>query len=108
MLAYRAGRFVQLLEGPAPAIEAVFTRIRADDRHHSVRVLMAEPVTTRHFGDWTMGFEPLSERDDAMPAGFRDTFDDLDHIGDPTATLRAAQELTLWFRVRSAARAATP
>ncbi|MEV8023971.1 hypothetical protein [Microbacterium sp. NPDC080220] len=41
--------------------------------------------------------------EDGFHVGSRDgnTFDDLEAHGDPSATLRAARELSLWFRVRA-------
>lgn len=101
MLLYRRGRFVQILEGPERTVRDLIETIRADERHTDVRVLIEEPITARAFADWTMGYQSVAEPTEAAPAGFRDTFDDLDSTTDATATLRAARELSLWFRVRA-------
>lgn len=102
MLLYRNGRFLQVLEGPESAVRDAIDRIGRDPRHRDVRVLVSEPIDDRRFADWTMGYEPLGTPTSAPPEGFRDSFDDL-HSGDDTTTARALAELTLWFRVRSAA-----
>lgn len=102
MLLYRQGRFIQFLEGPDRDVHALFEVIHSDPRHESVRVLLDEPIERRQFEEWTMGYEPSAESVAPAPAGFRDTFDDLESAPDHFVTSRAARELTLWFRVRSA------
>ncbi|MDD7945647.1 BLUF domain-containing protein [Microbacterium sp. NE2HP2] len=102
MLLYRGGRFVQVLEGPEPAVRDLLTTIRQDSRHSDMRVLIEQPIAHREFREWTMGYQPIAETTGDAPTGFRDTFDDLEGSDDPSATLRAARELSLWFRVRSA------
>lgn len=102
MLLYRGGRFVQVLEGPEQTVRDIVATIGADPRHSDMRVLIEQPITHREFRDWTMGYQPIVETTGDAPAGFRDTFDDLENAEDPSATLRAARELSLWFRVRSA------
>ena len=102
MLLYRGGRFVQVLEGPEPAVRDLLVTIRQDSRHSDMRVLIEQPIAHREFREWTMGYQPIAETTGDAPTGFRDTFDDLEGSDDPSATLRAARELSLWFRVRSA------
>ncbi|MGR6743206.1 BLUF domain-containing protein [Microbacterium sp. F1-18] len=102
MLLYRGGRFVQVLEGPEQTVRDLIATIREDSRHSGMRVLIEQPIAHREFREWTMGYQPIAETTGDAPAGFRDTFDDLESAGDPSATLRAARELSLWFRVRSA------
>jgi blue light- and temperature-responsive anti-repressor len=48
--------FAQALEGPAPAVEAVFESIQRDPRHSEVVVLEAAPVPAREFGAWSMAY----------------------------------------------------
>ncbi|WJL96581.1 BLUF domain-containing protein [Microbacterium sp. ET2] len=101
LLVYRAGRFFQVIEGPSAAVRTLYERIVADPRHHSVRTLVEDRVEERHFGEWTMGFERVSGHEETIPLGFRSTFDDLDDAQGAAPTIRAARELSLWFRVRS-------
>lgn len=103
MLLYRSGRFIQVLEGVADAVRGLAERIRRDPRHHDMRVLLEERVSQRRFPDWTMGYRALREGGDAAPEGYRDSFADLDADSDEDTARRALAELTLWFRVRSAA-----
>ena len=105
LLVYRAGRFFQVIEGPPAAVRALYGRIAADPRHHSVRTLVEDRVAERHFGEWTMGFERVPDHEESVPVGFRSTFDDLDDVEGAAPTIRAARELSLWFRVRSRATA---
>jgi Sensors of blue-light using FAD len=46
--------FAQVLEGPQPAVEALFARIKSDKRHDAVRVSEAGPVPRPLFGKWAM------------------------------------------------------
>lgn len=101
ILLYRDGRFVQYLEGPAEAVREVFASIATDPRHERVRVLLDTPVESRRFTSWTMGYEPMRASAAAPPTGFRDTFVTLERADDVEQVLRAVDELTLWFRVRS-------
>jgi hypothetical protein len=54
----RADMYLQLLEGPEPAIQDVFDRIRADDRHVDVNILVWQTVETRLFPKWAMRDDP--------------------------------------------------
>jgi hypothetical protein len=46
--------YLQLIEGPADAIDALYGRIVADDRHVDVRLLLMGDVTERMFPAWAM------------------------------------------------------
>lgn len=63
MLLYSSQSFLQVLEGPAAELEATYTRIRADDRHAALRLLMDAEVPAPLFPDWTMGFEHVDDED---------------------------------------------
>ncbi|GJE60502.1 BLUF domain-containing protein [Methylobacterium trifolii] len=54
----RADLYLQLLEGPAAALESVYARIARDDRHVEVTRLLHEPATERLFPDWAMRDDP--------------------------------------------------
>lgn len=101
MLLHRKGRFIQFLEGPHDAVASVMERIGRDSRHTDIRILIDTATPARHFTEWTMGYEPLIDTDQPAPAGFRDTFADLENAPDDATALRAAHELTLWFRARA-------
>ncbi|WBU37494.1 BLUF domain-containing protein [Homoserinibacter sp. YIM 151385] len=107
MLLYRGGRFVQVLEGPRRAVLELLDRIRDDERHSDVRVLIDGPIAGRDFDNWSMGFQPMQTPTEPPPPGFRDTFVDLDDRQHPSVVMRAARELSLWFRTRPDAAAAS-
>lgn len=46
--------YLQLIEGPAPAIDALYARIAVDDRHSDVRLLLTGTVDARLFPRWEM------------------------------------------------------
>ena len=48
------GRFVQVLEGPEPAVVATLERIRRDARHHDLQIVGPDPLSRRIFPDWSM------------------------------------------------------
>jgi hypothetical protein len=54
----RADLYLQLLEGPKAAVEAIYERIARDDRHVEVQRLVTRPVESRLFGDWAMRDDP--------------------------------------------------
>ncbi len=59
-LVCRHDLYIQLIEGPASAIDALYSRITADDRHCDVRLALSDTVEDRMFPDWEM-------LDDEMP-----------------------------------------
>ena len=61
MLLYCSQSFLQVLEGDAAAIDATYDRIRADDRHVNLRLLLDAEVAQPLFPDWTMGFDHVDD-----------------------------------------------
>ncbi len=59
VLLYKEGNVMQLLEGPAEALDQLITTIYADPRHHGIIQLLRKQVTTREFPDWSMEFRDL-------------------------------------------------
>jgi hypothetical protein len=55
-LLYTEEIFVQCIEGPPAAVEALWQSIQRDDRHHNIELLSRGPETERRFGDWSMAF----------------------------------------------------
>lgn len=58
MLLYLDGAFMQVLEGPAQEVEAIYRKILQDDRHWGAQILL-DREAPRSFPDWTMGFDRL-------------------------------------------------
>ena len=73
-LLYENGSFLQFLEGPGPAVEALYERIAQDSRHTDVTLLQTQTVTERRFGDWKMGFFPDARVHVETLDGFGDFF----------------------------------
>ncbi|RYF05102.1 MAG: BLUF domain-containing protein [Oxalobacteraceae bacterium] len=88
-LMFNGGRFAQVLEGPLETVEAAFERIQQDERHGEVSLLTLEPVTTRSFPNWAMGFVGASGADSAIFArvGEASGFDPARFNGDQLHTL---------------------
>ncbi len=50
----RRDMYIQLIEGPESAIDALLARIAVDDRHANVRMLLSDTVDERLFPEWSM------------------------------------------------------
>jgi hypothetical protein len=61
MLIYCSESFLQMLEGEPETVTATLERIRHDDRHEELRLLMDAESPERLFPDWSMGFDHLDE-----------------------------------------------
>lgn len=65
-LLFNGGSFAQVLEGSRAAVESTFERIQRDPRHSDVAVLQCDPVASRGFPNWSMGFVGDSPRGRAL------------------------------------------
>lgn len=63
MLLYSSQSFLQVLEGETAALSATYARIRADERHRNLRLLLEAEVRAPLFPDWTMGFEHVDDEE---------------------------------------------
>ncbi|MBA4761425.1 BLUF domain-containing protein [Sphingomonas sp.] len=61
-------RFLQVLEGPAEAVERAFVRIGADPRHRAVVTLSRREIEAREFGEWAMAHRMSGGDTDALMA----------------------------------------
>lgn len=68
LLLYAHERFIQVLEGPEPAVREVFESIQSDIRHKNIDTLRLESKEDRHFPDWRMDFRSLDASDVTLPA----------------------------------------
>ena len=68
LLLFSKGNFMQLVEGEEPVIDTLYEKIRKDNRHAEVKVLLKESITHRNFGDWTMGFKDIEKLKRISPA----------------------------------------
>lgn len=97
MLLYRAGIFLQVIEGPEPVLRERMRIIASDPRHDGVDVLLEEPIEERMFPAWTMGY---GEAADDVP-GMRTAFDDLAAGRDMTDSVPALRALIRWFQINA-------
>jgi hypothetical protein len=54
----RQDLYLQLLEGPEAAIDAIYAKIAVDDRHQDVTILHRAEVAERLFAQWAMLDDP--------------------------------------------------
>jgi hypothetical protein len=54
LLLLSGDQFLQVLEGPARAVNQLFNRIIRDDRHHDVELIAFEQIGPKYFDDWCM------------------------------------------------------
>ena len=57
------GLFLQVLEGQRSAVNRLYARILADQRHKDVELLTYEEISARRFGAWAMAHVQLSSLD---------------------------------------------
>ncbi len=61
MLLYKAGNFMQVLEGEEETVRRLHAKILCDPRHRGVLTLTEHMITERQFGGWSMGFRNLTD-----------------------------------------------
>lgn len=93
ILLYDAGSFLQVLEGEAATVDALYGRIARDPRHTRVSRLITREISTRAFGEWSMAFVATSSIAASLP-GYSDF---LQHRGDPTRAADLASKLVMQF-----------
>ena len=52
--------YLQLLEGPDPAVENLYSKIKVDNRHKKVRKLFEQQIDEKLFSSWSMKFAPFN------------------------------------------------
>ncbi|WP_161989101.1 BLUF domain-containing protein [Sphingomonas glacialis] len=55
-----ARRFAQVIEGPSDSIATLFASIRFDPSHRDVTVLLADTISERRFGEWSLAYHGLA------------------------------------------------
>ena len=100
LLLHHDGQFMQVLEGPEPAVRSVLSRISADPRHSGVWILDEERIAERRFGAWAMAYRPTSDAEVRSLPGFNDSILDEGSRGATWLTASPATALLDWFRAR--------
>lgn len=78
MLLYRSGNFIQAVEGPSLAVEALLDRLGRDPRHRDVTRILRQPIAARGFAAWSMGFDALADPALRADPGFTDFLERID------------------------------
>ena len=60
-LCYSPRGFLQILEGPANAVNELYNRIVRDTRHSAVTLLEYAPIPYRDFANWSMAYVRADE-----------------------------------------------
>lgn len=82
-LLFHDGNFLQILEGPKPAVEACLHRIERDPRHRGLLRLLATECDAPLFPEWSMGFarpQDLANPTRAAVRGFSAVCEDIKRI----------------------------
>lgn len=77
-LAAHRDRYIQVIEGPAQALDGLLRRLESDPRHRDIVLFGREPVTARLFSQWSMAsavitpargaaLDTLVDQDDLTP-----------------------------------------
>ncbi|MEL6268496.1 MAG: BLUF domain-containing protein [Chloroflexota bacterium] len=72
ILLYKGGNFLQVLEGEAEVVDALYATITRDPRHRSVSLIYRRSILEREFGNWSMGFYNLDEPPPVDLPGYND------------------------------------
>jgi hypothetical protein len=98
MLLYKDGNFLQVLEGNAKKVSALYEKIAQDRRHRRLITLSQSPCVDRAFPHWSMGFHDLNSPDVLGTPGFSSFLDTsltaADFVEDPGR----ARKLSLLFK----------
>ncbi|WP_369062414.1 BLUF domain-containing protein [Caulobacter sp. 73W] len=68
LLCHYDGSFLQFLEGPPGAVEALYAQIARDRRHKDLVRVLDEPAQSRAFSNWSMALVDADRLDDAQQA----------------------------------------
>lgn len=97
LLLYMEGCFFQVLEGEQDVVDALYLKIARDKRHHHVMKLIEEPIASRSFAEWSMGYQHVTREDLARVTGLTD-FLDQEHPGFEGMCNQRARTLITAFR----------
>jgi hypothetical protein len=75
LLLFRDGAFMQFIEGPEAAVERVFRKIKADERHFAIETISEGSIPRRRFPGSPMGFCNLRDHAVRQLPGFAEFSD---------------------------------
>ncbi len=70
IIVYDRGHFFQWLEGADESLGHVWNKIRVDERHVDVEVLVDQQIPTRLFEGWSMQFAHRDRQHESIVDGF--------------------------------------
>ncbi|MEO0564365.1 MAG: BLUF domain-containing protein [Chloroflexota bacterium] len=70
ILLYKGRNFIQVLEGEAEVVDAIYATVKEDPRHHAVMTIIRREISERMFPDWKMGFKDLNDIDPKTLPGY--------------------------------------
>jgi hypothetical protein len=70
IIVYDRGQFFQWLEGHDEPLGRMWNKIRDDDRHSEVQVLIDQQIPTRLFAGWSMQFAHRDRQHESIVDGF--------------------------------------
>lgn len=89
VLLYSDGTFIQVLEGKDTVIDALYSRIQADQRHKNIITIIDEPITEKSFGQWLMGFAVTDSKKTEKLLGYLTSISELDLNNDNSPAVAA-------------------
>jgi hypothetical protein len=96
--------FIQVLEGPAAAVDGIFARIREDSRHRDVLVLdVEEDCAERLFPDWSMRRFSLDVAAAERMEPLREILETVMEHRERIQSLTAVLERSLWAELANLA-----
>lgn len=96
-LLYCDGSFIQLIEGLAEPLQRVYASICADTRHAGIYQIVDEPVDSREFSGWAMGYASADSQDFTTLHG--SLLNDIDAAQSPARTFDHRRLLhDFWIR----------
>ena len=70
MLLYHNSSFIQVIEGEQDTIDQLFDKLKKDQRHKNILVLLEHKIDQRSFPNWSMGFQEVDDEDAKGLEGF--------------------------------------
>ncbi len=70
LLLFCEDNFIQVIEGDALEIDALYSKITLDTRHTGFLRLLKGEIQARNFSEWSMAFKKISAEDFSMIAGY--------------------------------------
>lgn len=92
LLLFKDGNFMQVLEGDAQVIDDLHDKISNDTRHTGIITLLRQPIQSRSFSDWKMGFKDIGKLAEEEKISWSDYLDhpltDPSYVSNPSKAYR--------------------